>query len=276
MSSLPWHCTDPAVLAAVGNKPRTPRPSVDLPHPDSPTRPRVSPLRRSKLTPSTARTAPRGVPYQTLRSLTLSTVSLPGVVTDRSDTDIAAALLCCRVGDGHRQQSPAPQCGVDQVVEALAHQGEPGHQQDDRQAWVDRGPPHATTRLAEGTLQVVPPLGSVGRLNAVAQKPQSCQGKQGISGVERRDDRDVLHHVAEDVPADDGTGTGAEHLSSLDVGLLAHADDAVADDPEVLRHIDNRDGKGCGHHPAEPWPQPVELATEVDRHQDRQQQRGEG
>ena len=33
------------------------RPSVDLPQPDSPTNPSVSPLRTSKLTPSTARTA---------------------------------------------------------------------------------------------------------------------------------------------------------------------------------------------------------------------------
>ena len=34
------------------------RPVVDLPQPDSPTRPRVSPRKTSKVRPSTARTAP--------------------------------------------------------------------------------------------------------------------------------------------------------------------------------------------------------------------------
>src|SRR5215469_15789770 len=38
------------------------RASVDLPQPDSPTRPSVSPLRTSRLTPSTARTTSAPIP----------------------------------------------------------------------------------------------------------------------------------------------------------------------------------------------------------------------
>src|SRR5690606_39111906 len=56
-----------------GSSPSSPRPSVDLPQPDSPTSPSVSPGHRSKLTPSTARTGPDSVPYQTRRSRTVST-----------------------------------------------------------------------------------------------------------------------------------------------------------------------------------------------------------
>src|SRR5439155_1667536 len=40
--------------------PSTVRPSVDLPQPDSPTTPRISPRRTARLTPSTARTGGRG------------------------------------------------------------------------------------------------------------------------------------------------------------------------------------------------------------------------
>ena len=45
-------------------KRRMARPTVDLPDPDSPTRPRHSPSCRVKLTPSTARTNPRAPPSQ--------------------------------------------------------------------------------------------------------------------------------------------------------------------------------------------------------------------
>src|SRR3954470_14656189 len=46
-----------------------------LPDPDSPTMPSVSPARRSKLTPSTARTGPESVMNQVRRSRTWSSTS---------------------------------------------------------------------------------------------------------------------------------------------------------------------------------------------------------
>ena len=55
------------MLPAVGSiSRRTVRPTVDLPQPDSPTSPRVSPGRIEKLTPSTANTWPmvrRSMPF---------------------------------------------------------------------------------------------------------------------------------------------------------------------------------------------------------------------
>src|SRR6476661_4747056 len=53
--SLPPMRIEPAVGSISRS---TVRPTVDLPHPDSPTSPSVSPLRIVKLTPSTAYTAP--------------------------------------------------------------------------------------------------------------------------------------------------------------------------------------------------------------------------
>src|SRR5262245_38726071 len=62
------------------------RPTVLLPQPDSPTRPSVSPLRRSKLTPSTARTSatfrantPPVTGNRTNRSCTSSSFSILGL-----------------------------------------------------------------------------------------------------------------------------------------------------------------------------------------------------
>src|SRR6185369_17648529 len=57
---------------------RMQRPVVVLPQPDSPTRPRVSPRRSAKLTPSTARTVPArppNIPPPTLKCLTRSRTS---------------------------------------------------------------------------------------------------------------------------------------------------------------------------------------------------------
>ena len=56
--------TSPRRRAAApsGRSPRMPRPSVDLPQPDSPTSPTISPSSMSSDTPSTARTGPRPVP----------------------------------------------------------------------------------------------------------------------------------------------------------------------------------------------------------------------
>ena len=66
----PRRTTSPLVAAPSGRRPMIARPSVDLPDPDSPTRPRVSPARISREMPSTARTGRSSVPYQTWRSRT--------------------------------------------------------------------------------------------------------------------------------------------------------------------------------------------------------------
>src|SRR5258705_13081487 len=60
----PSRMTRPSEL---GTRRMTALPKVDLPQPDSPTSPTVSPASRSKLTSSTARTVPRALWYWTQR-----------------------------------------------------------------------------------------------------------------------------------------------------------------------------------------------------------------
>ena len=59
--SLPRTATSPPTEACAGSRPSSDRPSTLLPEPDSPTRPRISPRRMSRLTPRTAwmRSPPR-------------------------------------------------------------------------------------------------------------------------------------------------------------------------------------------------------------------------
>ena len=67
----PWKVTLPPVISAGGASSWAMAKSmVDLPQPDSPTTPMNSPGARSKVTSSTARTAPRSIAYSTVRPLT--------------------------------------------------------------------------------------------------------------------------------------------------------------------------------------------------------------
>src|SRR3954451_8712089 len=126
--SCPRKSTWPSRLAPSGRSPIRPRPSVDLPHPDSPTRPSVSPGARSKLTPSTARMAPRVVPYQTRTSRAEITGSpAGGVVAAASERSMTMSVLLLDERRGtwredDRQQPAAAQRRVEGLVEPLADQ----------------------------------------------------------------------------------------------------------------------------------------------------------
>src|SRR3954462_4085004 len=92
-----------------------------LPEPDSPTMPSVSPARRSKLTPSTARTGPASLRNQVRRSRTCSSTS---------------AVSCM---------------GVQPVAQAVADEVEAHDHGEDRQAGEGRHPPllHELPALAD-------------------------------------------------------------------------------------------------------------------------------
>src|SRR5690242_974232 len=106
--SWPWKTTSPSRLAPSGSSPIRPRPRVDLPHPDSPTRPRVSPGARSKLTPSTARIAPRVVPYQTRTSRAEITGSVP-----TGDGSLSTRVISAPPLHGYGPAAGAPPAATD-------------------------------------------------------------------------------------------------------------------------------------------------------------------
>src|SRR5687768_1072473 len=110
-----------------------PRPRVDFPQPDSPTRPSVSPRLIANETPSTARTGSPPVPYQT-RRLRTSRTGPWSLTVDLPNAHRGDALRTLVLGDLGRVDGPLADQRVQGVVDALADQREPGDQEHDRQA----------------------------------------------------------------------------------------------------------------------------------------------
>src|SRR5215213_8927214 len=234
--SRPRNRTWPSRLAPSGSSPIRPRPRVDLPHPDSPTRPRVSPGARSKLTPSTARMAPRVVPYQTRTSRAeITGPPASGAMSFSVRSMAMSALLLldrrrlvARRHDDRKQPTPS-QGRVERLVQAFTHEGQPDHQEHDREAGVQTGPPDPGAGIGQRTVQVVPPLGRVGRLDAEPEEAEAGEGEDGVGGVQRAQHRHAVDDIAEQVLAHDAAVSGADGAGGLDVRRLLGAERRVAD-----------------------------------------------
>src|SRR5690349_10940402 len=94
-----------------------------LPEPDSPTMPSVSPRRRSKLTPSTARTGPASVRNQVRRSRTCSSTS---AVSGMGIQPVAQAITDEVEAHDHRQDGQAREGGHPPLLHELAPLGNHG------------------------------------------------------------------------------------------------------------------------------------------------------
>ena len=104
----------PLTTALSGNSPISASAVTDLPQPDSPTRPSVSPRSSEKLTPRTASAGPRLVLSRTRKIV---------------DFD---QRRCCR-------SSPLPrQPRIEQIAQPVAQQIEAQHRDRDRNARIDR------------------------------------------------------------------------------------------------------------------------------------------
>src|SRR5260221_4772783 len=134
----PWKITLPPVISAGGASSwAIANSSVDLPQPDSPTIPMNSPGSRSKVTRSTATTAPRSVAYSTERSRAarMGPAAAPGPA-ERGPTSARA----CATGPPYRSQSR-----VADLVEGIVEQGERRPQGGD--AGSGRDGPHRLAGL---------------------------------------------------------------------------------------------------------------------------------
>ncbi len=84
--SRPSNRISPASMRpGLSTSPMIEKPTMDLPPPDSPTRPRISPGIRSKETPSTAFTTPPKVWNQVFSPLTLRSASVAAALISASD-----------------------------------------------------------------------------------------------------------------------------------------------------------------------------------------------
>ncbi len=92
-SSSPCSLMDPSTRAPLASRPMMASEVTDLPEPDSPTMAMVSPARRSKLSPRTARTGPASLGNVTCRSRTSRTTSPAAVRRLRAGAAVVAGLV---------------------------------------------------------------------------------------------------------------------------------------------------------------------------------------
>ncbi len=187
----PQHGRAVTVGRARGSRPMTARDVTDLPDPDSPTTATTSPGATSKLTPFDGATRPASVRNVTARSVRDSDRHATCVCVDRRLPTAAtsvrrgprapAALGVLRssissfVGVACRPPR-VRSSGLSDVVEALADQRHAEHDQHDRQAREDAGPPDAVGGVGHRLVEVVAPLGRGRRLDAEAQEAQRRRG----------------------------------------------------------------------------------------------------
>src|SRR6056297_1241981 len=94
-------------------RPATIRPSVDFPHPDSPTRPSTSPCRTSRRTPSTACTVTGSIDAPSLLAVCSA---MSNCLVNRLETfsismmevTLQRPLIGCRYGGGHSAHGGPP------------------------------------------------------------------------------------------------------------------------------------------------------------------------
>src|SRR5215469_5179637 len=180
---------------------------VDLPQPDSPTMPRNSPGYSSKLTRSTAATAPRSVAYSTDRSLTVRIGPAAGGEPGGRGSASARTLA---TGPPYRSK-----CWVAYLVEGVVEQGERRPERGD--AGTGGQHPHGLTGLQRGVVlrpvEHRAPALSVGIAQAdVLQAGGEQHGVQGVGHEARHDQRG---HRGDDLHRDDVEPALAAHPGRL-------------------------------------------------------------
>src|SRR5437588_2358756 len=151
LTSMPENITEPSAILPARSRIRiTAYDVTDLPEPDSPTMPSVSPLATEMLTCCTALTMPRRVVNSTVRSLTSSrgwavmTTSAKISKTTPCKVERSAPLPHSPCGGRDEQslnQPLRPPLRIDDVAQAVAAQREAAHRDHQREPREQRDPP---------------------------------------------------------------------------------------------------------------------------------------
>ena len=211
-SSSPCERTLPDTVAPPGRRPEQASPIVDLPQPDSPTRPRLSPGASTRSTPSTAteRPARGGVRRPAGRHL-----------EDRLDRVRRAGRSRLVAAGPGRAATPADRLGRGPAVRRPTRPVRPHDRSSGLTMSFSPSPssvsPVTSSMIARpgksavhqkfDTASLTPaadveaPLGLRVR-DAVAEEPEAGEGQHRVGGVEGEDHRHALHDVEEHVAAD--------------------------------------------------------------------------
>src|SRR3954447_9270403 len=106
----------PTTFPGGSSSPRIENPVIDLPEPDSPTRPRISPRPTSKLTPSTAFTTPCLVSKWVSRFSTARVAPLMAASPLEPRVQHLAQAVADDVDAEHQQEEQKPRIDADPVL----------------------------------------------------------------------------------------------------------------------------------------------------------------
>src|SRR3954447_11766204 len=206
---------------------------VDLPQPDSPTMPTVSPLAIANETSSTARTvlvAPNRSPRTgkcLVRPLTCSSgCATPPRSSILSSASAVELIVIGSIPDVHR------------AAHAIAEQVKADRYCKDNQTWQRRHPRIDVNRRAQG-VEHQPPF-RLRRLGPEAEERQARGQNHGNRYQPGRIDENRPQHVAEHVHAHDGEGPGSGGARRLDEVHVAHAGGDALSHSRDLRDKYNR------------------------------------
>src|SRR6266571_1540172 len=222
-SSLPFSLTEPPTIAPPGgSSPMIDRPVMDLPQPDSPTSPRVSPasIRRSIL--PTACTTDLVSWMCVDRSVISRTGAMRGYSSGQWTS--AGTLVVTTAG------SAAPQPHVERVAQRVAEQVARHHDQHDARADRVDQPPVAVLQVPHPVGEhVAPVLGRV--VQPEAKEAERGHGQDRIGDVERDVDDDHAERVRDQVPADQSPLAGPGGPGRRDEVPLSQREHLATDKP---------------------------------------------
>src|SRR5215831_13298348 len=181
----------PSWRALRARMPSTALASVVLPQPDSPTRPKISPRRTLRLTPSSTLAGPTSVANETRKPSTSSRLSA-GVAT--SDP------------------------GIENVAQAVTQKIEAHHNDEDGKPGGEREPPGLGEELARFGDHAAP-LGCRGR-STEAEEAERAGGQDGESHADRSAHDDRRQDIGQDVQKDDAPRRQPERDRRFNEGLV--------------------------------------------------------
>src|SRR5215469_9876298 len=195
-----------------------------LPHPDSPTMPRVSPGSTCSETPSIACTVACFSRISVRRSVISSSGATRSLLRPTLPT------------------LPALQPGLERVPERVADEVEADAGQNDRDARRVDQPPvvRAGLQVGQAAGQHVPPVGR-GRLDAEPQEPEASQDQDRVRDRERGLHDNRADRVRHDMPHDRAGSAAAKDLDRLHVLPGAQRERLAAHQPGHAQPVEHGD-----------------------------------
>src|SRR4030043_75990 len=231
--SLPSKRSSPLTIlpGGIGISLRRERPVTLFPHPDSPTRLRISPGKISKLTSSTALTTPSSVKNWVVRERTSQRgffISNFSLNFSRFYCQFYLSIVYCSSSFVHRL-SPSSQPRIKRIAQSFPQKIERENRHQNGKSRKECQPP-GIEDIGPSFRKDIPPAWSR-RLNPESQETEPCLHEGGCGDIERGGYKDRCQAIGQDVPEDNPSILHAERPCRLDKISLSQGEELCAHKP---------------------------------------------